>query len=94
MAIAASAWLTAEALLCRQYMGWARDDRRLVRGVEWLTSSENLIDYGNNRNVYYWYYATQVVHHMEGEYWRRWNAVMRQAWEDSGYRLGEQPNAD
>jgi len=71
--------MTAEALLCRQYLGWARDDRRLVRGVEWLTSPENLIDYRKNRNVYYWYYATQVVHHMEGEHWKRWNGVMRQA---------------
>ncbi|MCX7424484.1 MAG: terpene cyclase/mutase family protein [Planctomycetia bacterium] len=71
--------MTAEALLCRQYLGWARDDPRLVRGVEWITSPGNLINYDTNRNVYFWYYATQVAHHMEGEYWKRWNAVMRQA---------------
>jgi len=70
--------MTAEALLCRQYLGWARDDPRLVDGVEWLTQPENLIDYQNNRDLYYWYYATQVAHHMEGDYWRRWNAVMRE----------------
>ena len=71
--------MTAEGLLCRQYLGWARNDERLVRGVQWITQPENLIDYGRNRNVYYWYYATQVAHHMEGEYWKRWNSVMRQA---------------
>ena len=71
--------MTAEALLCRQYLGWARDDPRLVRGVDWITSPDNLINYDTNRNVYFWYYATQVAHHMEGEYWKRWNAVMRQA---------------
>lgn len=71
--------MTAEALLCRQYLGWARNDPRLVHGVEWITSPENLINYDTNHNVYYWYYATQVVHHMEGDYWQRWNAVMRKA---------------
>jgi len=70
--------MTAEALLCRQYLGWARDDPRLVAGVEWITSPENLVNYSKDRDVYTWYYATQVAHHMEGEYWKRWNAVMRQ----------------
>ncbi|MBN1591288.1 MAG: hypothetical protein JW888_17380, partial [Pirellulales bacterium] len=44
----------------------------------WLTMRENLIDYENRQNVYYWYYAAQVMHHMEGDPWRRWNKVMRQ----------------
>ena len=70
--------MTAEALLCRQYLGWKRDDKRLVRGVEWLTMPENLINYQTNPNNYYWYYGTQVMHHMGGEYWNRWNEVMRQ----------------
>jgi len=70
--------MTAEALLMRQYLGWRRDDPRLVAGVEWITDKENLIDFRRNRNVYYWYYATQVAHHMEGDYWKRWNAVMRE----------------
>jgi hypothetical protein len=66
--------LTAEALLCRQYLGWARDDPRLVLGVEYLLA--NLPDW-ERRNVYYWYYATQVLHHVEGAPWREWNVVMR-----------------
>ena len=70
--------MTAEALLCRQYLGWPQDDPRLVAGVEWNTSPENLIDFNKGRNAYYWYYATQVAHHMEGEYWKRWNDVMRE----------------
>jgi hypothetical protein len=66
--------LTAEGLLCRQYMGWQRDDPRLNAGVEYLLA--NLPDW-NKRNVYYWYYATQVLHHMEGKPWRTWNEEMR-----------------
>jgi hypothetical protein len=71
--------MTAEALLCRQYLGWDRHDPRLVAGVEWITSPENLVNFNKDRDVYTWYYTTQVAHHMEGDYWKRWNAVMRQA---------------
>jgi len=80
--------MTAEALLCRQYLGWPRDDPRLVAGVEWITSPGNLIDFNTGRNVYYWYYATQVAHHMEGEYWKRWNDVMREVMPRQQVRSG------
>jgi len=70
--------MTAEALLCRQYLGWPQDDPRLVNGMKWITSDENLVNFNKGRNVYYWYYATQAAHHMEGEYWKRWNDVMRE----------------
>ena len=66
--------MTAEGLLCRQYLGWKRDDRRLVSGVEYL--SVHPIDF-QDPNVYYWYYATQVLHHMDDEHWDRWNERMR-----------------
>jgi hypothetical protein len=68
--------LTAEALLCRQYLGWPRDDARLQRGVKLLL--DNPIEMSaRNRNVYYWYYATQVCHHMDGDEWDRWNQDLR-----------------
>jgi len=70
--------MTAEALLCRQYLGWSRNDERLIDGVRYITQPENLVDYEREPNVYYWYYATQVCHHMEGQYWEKWNSVMRQ----------------
>jgi hypothetical protein len=67
--------MTAEALLCRQYLGWPREEPSLRRGVNYLS------DYQINwrrPNVYHWYYATQVMHHMGGEPWVKWNKVMRQ----------------
>lgn len=82
--------MTAEGLLCRQYLGWRRDDERLVRGVEWITQPQNLVDFHRGRNVYYWYYATQVVHHMEGDYWKRWNRVMRQALPEQQVKTGQE----
>jgi hypothetical protein len=67
--------VTAEGLLCRQYLGWKQDDPRLVQGVEAVVNTP--INY-SDQNVYYWYYATQAAHHMEGDLWDRWNRVMRQ----------------
>ena len=31
------------------------------------------------RNLYYYYYATQVVHFFEGEEWKTWNEGKKQA---------------
>lgn len=68
--------MTAEGLLCRQYLGWSQTDPRLKKGVEILT--DNLPVWQNGeRDVYYWYYATQVCHHMEGAHWRKWNDTMK-----------------
>lgn len=72
---AATLSMTAEGLLCRQYLGWPQDDPRLIGGTSYLL--ENLPNW-NDRDVYYWYYATQVTHHMEGTYWDEWNKVMRE----------------
>jgi hypothetical protein len=69
--------VTAEGLLCRQYLGRAQNDPRLVEGISALNNTP--ISYtGNEQNVYYWYYATQATHHMEGKIWDDWNRVMSQ----------------
>ncbi len=67
--------LSAEGLLCRQYLGWKRDDPRLVDGIKLVVA--NPVNY-SEQNVYFWYYGTQAAHHMEGDFWDRWNRVMRQ----------------
>jgi hypothetical protein len=66
----------AEGLLCRQYLGWSRDDPRLVEGVSELLKNPVSYD-GGIVDVYYWYYASQATHHMEGEIWNKWNESMR-----------------
>ena len=66
--------MTAEGLLCRQYLGWEHDDPRLLAGTDFLL--QRLPDW-SSRDVYYWYYATQVTHHMGGKPWKTWNNVMR-----------------
>ncbi len=71
--------MNAEALLCRELLGWKRDDLRLVRGIENLVSDSPItFEEQHKRDVYYWYYATQAIHHYGGEPWKRWNERMRQ----------------
>lgn len=68
--------MTAEAMLCRQYLGWPKDHRGLRSGVNYLLG--HLPD-ADSPNIYYWYYATQVMHHFGGKPWEEWNAAMREA---------------
>ncbi|MCG8451117.1 MAG: terpene cyclase/mutase family protein [Pirellulales bacterium] len=68
--------MTAEGLLCRQYLGWKQSDWRLQRGGNYLVRNLPVWE-DDERDVYYWYYATQVCHHLEGAHWRTWNEVMR-----------------
>jgi hypothetical protein len=66
--------MTAEGLLMRQYLGAKRDNPALIAGADYLRSRAPRID---ERDAYYWYYATQVMFHMQGEYWSDWNAKLR-----------------
>lgn len=68
--------MTAEGLLCRMYLGWRHDDPRLIQGMDYVIAHP--INY-EDRNVYYWYYATQAAHHMGGHHWKTWNQAMMQA---------------
>lgn len=69
--------MTAESLLCRQWLGWAKDDDRLQRGADLFIQKENLPNW-DDRDVYYWYYAAQVLHHLDDDRWHTWNHIMRE----------------
>jgi hypothetical protein len=62
---------SAVGLLCRMYLGWKKDNPALQRGV--LRLAKN----GPSKDLYYNYYATQILHHMEGDVWVAWNTKMR-----------------
>jgi hypothetical protein len=70
--------ITAEGLLCRQYLGWSRTDPRLVAGMKLLLDNSPLDFDHRSKNVYAWYYQTQVFHHAGGEAWEAWNEVLRE----------------
>jgi hypothetical protein len=65
---------TAVGLLCREYLGVGPRNADLLKGVDRLkTSPPDQMA----RNIYYCYYATQVMHHLGGEHWEFWNPKMR-----------------
>lgn len=71
--------MTAEALLMRQYLGWNRNHPNLTGGADFLITQLPTIGDTSDpqRDSYYWYYATQVMFHMKGEHWQRWNEKLR-----------------
>ena len=63
---------TAIGLLCRMYLGWRQNEEALGQGVAFLSKEGPKRD-----DMYYNYYATQVLHHWGGVEWKKWNDVMR-----------------
>jgi hypothetical protein len=85
--------MTAEALLCRMMMGWKISNPGLQEGIGFLVN-HHLPDM-QKKDLYYWYYATQMMHHVGGEPWDRWNARMREILprlqETKGHQIGSWP---
>lgn len=73
--------LTAVGLLCRYYIdGWGPDNGGMAEGVQGLMKRAPNPD-GSAKAVpdmYFYYYATQVVHFFEGEEWKQWNEGTKQ----------------
>jgi hypothetical protein len=72
--LASTPTMTSVGLLCRQYLGAKRSDPILTGGMAYLQN--HMPDEGFS-NIYYWYYATQVMHNMYGSEWDEWNRKMR-----------------
>jgi len=68
--------MTSVGLLMRLYSGWKTTDPRSIAGAEYLQRNLPSISRGRKgslRDTYYWYYATQFMFHMGGDYWKAWN---------------------
>ncbi len=70
--------MTAQAMVMRLYLGEGRDNASLAQGADYLL--KNLPDATaadtSHRDCYYWYHATQAMYHMQGDYWKIWDARM------------------
>ncbi|HUG70567.1 MAG TPA: prenyltransferase/squalene oxidase repeat-containing protein [Pirellulaceae bacterium] len=86
----ASETMTAVGLLMRFYTGWNRDNENMARGADFMLKSPPAIGTARDpkRDTYYWYYATQVMFHMGGEYWRKWNDQLRPVLLDAQIQTG------
>lgn len=67
--------MTAEGLLSLQFLGCRRDDPQLVAGIRILAGN---LPQQDRETSYYWYYATQVLYHVQGPEWDAWNEKMRE----------------
>ena len=66
---------TSIGLLCREYLGWGPHHPAISKGVE---SLGKLPPAANHKDIYYYYYATQVMFHGSPEpTWIGWNNRMR-----------------
>jgi Squalene-hopene cyclase C-terminal domain/Prenyltransferase and squalene oxidase repeat len=63
--------MTAAGMLCRQYTGWGPRNPGLNKGVEMI---RRVPPSPAVRDMYYFYYATQVMQNVGGESWIQWNA--------------------
>jgi hypothetical protein len=66
--------MTAQGLLCLQYLGTRRDDPRMRAGTDYLLQN---LPRPQGDTSYYWYHATQVMFHTQGKYWKAWNDKLR-----------------
>jgi hypothetical protein len=77
--------MTAVGLLCNQYMGTKRDSPLMKEGVDTLMHN---LPARETRSIYYWYYATQVMHNLPGSQWDDWNRRMRKILIESQVKEG------
>jgi hypothetical protein len=82
----ASLPMTSVGLLMRFYTGWNRDNPSMIAGANYLRKSPPSLQ---NRDTYYWYYATQVMFHMGGEYWDEWNRALHPMLIESQIKQGQ-----
>ena len=71
---------TAIGLLCRQWLGWPKTHPPMVDGVRFLMEDRNRPQWSaGRRNVFEWYYISQVVHNMGGDDWKLWSTAILDA---------------
>lgn len=68
--------MTAVGLLMRIYLDSDREGVLVQNGADYLLERLPSARDGLARDTYYWYYATQVLRHVGGERWQRWNSVL------------------
>jgi len=84
--------MTAVGMLMRLYSGWRRDNADMKSAADYLaTFPPSLGDAKSpQRDTYYWYYATQVMFHMGGEHWEKWNQRLNPILVDEQIKVGPQ----
>lgn len=64
---------TAIGLFCRMHSGWDNSHEALGRGINFLRRRAP-----DRNDMYYNYYASQVMRNSGGPAWEKWNGIMRE----------------
>ncbi|NLS96816.1 MAG: hypothetical protein GXX96_32170 [Planctomycetaceae bacterium] len=80
--------MTAEGLLMRFYLGRERAHPETIAGADYLRQHLPGAE-DTPADVYYLYYATQVMFQMQGEYWPAWNNKLRPLLESTQVQKGQ-----
>ncbi len=65
--------LTAEGILCRQWLGWPKNYPPHAEAVHYLLDDSVKPQWvEGKRNVYSWFFIAQVLHNCGGEEWQKW----------------------
>ena len=62
--------MTAEALVCRQFLGTVASTPSADEAGDYLLGE---LPNRERINLYYWYYGTLAMYQLGGEHWQRWN---------------------
>lgn len=65
--------MTAEALLCKQFLGMARQNPASNEAGDYLLGA---LPGTAEPNYYYWYYGTLSMYQLQGPHWQKWNEAL------------------
>ncbi|WP_184308230.1 hypothetical protein [Aporhodopirellula rubra] len=82
--------MTSVGILMRMYSGWSRENPDMQSAADYILASPPKIGTRRApmRDTYYWYYATQVMFHMGGDYWKKWSGYLTPVLIDSQIKRG------
>jgi hypothetical protein len=78
--------MTAEALVCRQFLGLPPDSQAAREAASYLM--EEMPGKGD-ANLYYWYYGTVAMYQLQGESWQQWTQALQRSLLDGQHQDGE-----
>lgn len=84
--------MTSVGILMRMYSGWSRENPDMQSAADYILEYPPRVGTRREplRDTYYWYYSTQVMFHMGGDYWKKWSGYLTPVLIDSQIKRGPQ----